>query len=443
MNTRKIGRRTVLRAAGGVLLGLPWLESLAAAQPTGQLPKRFVVFFSPNGTVPWNWTPTGTETNFQLSPILSPLAAHQSDIVVISGVDQIQGGAGEQHIQGMGCMLTGMPVNGGGPWNGASWAGGMSVDQVIADQIGAGTKFRSLELGVQVGNGPPGGTPTSVWTRMSYRGSNDPLHPENSPYAIFDRVFSDVDAEEAELARRRALKKSVLDTVRDDYVSLMARIGAADRPRVEAHLSAVRELEESLGLGTNGRTCTPPTLQPGLSVLSNDNYGAVGRAQMDLLVIAMACDLTRVGGIQWSHSVGETRHRWLDIHEGHHEISHRGDSDTVAQDQLTRINRWYAEQFAYLLAKLKSVPEGDGTLLDHTIVLWCNELAKGNSHSGTDAPYVLAGRGGGSLRTGRFLRYSGHVPHNNLLVSLLNAFGVDRDRFGNPDWCTGPLAGLL
>jgi Protein of unknown function (DUF1552) len=441
--TSIINRRTLLHGAGGALIGLPLLGRMAHAATT--VPRRFIVMFSPNGTVFENWIPSGGETNFALSPILAPLEPHRKDIVVISGVDQQQGGGGDAHVRGMGCMLTGLPVNAGGTWGGnGSWAGGISVDQEIAKKIGNDTKFRSLELGVGVGLGPPGNTPTSVWTRMSYLGSNAPVPPENSPYQAFARIFSALGDDPTGALRIRAQRKTILDGMKSEYASLIAKLGGDDKVRVEAHLQAIRDIELALDREPGGGIgCKKPVQGNAIDFLKNDNHGAVGRLQTDLMVMAMACDLTRVASLQWSHSVGETRFSWLGIIEGHHEISHKGDSDTTARDQLTKINRWYAEQLAYLIGKLKEMPEEGGTMLDHTLILWCNELGKGNAHSGLDAPYVLAGRAGGKLRTGRFLAMPGNVPHNNLLVSLLNAMDIPATRFGKPEWCTGPLAGLV
>jgi hypothetical protein len=162
--------------------------------------------------------------------------------------------------------------------------------------------------------------------------------------------------------------------------------------------------------------------------------------------MALACDITRVASIQWSRSVSQVRFTWLDtpINEAHHDLSHRSDDDTDAVAKLTRINTWYASQLAGLIARLKAIPEGNGTVFDNTLILWSNELAKGNTHSRVGAGYVLAGHAGGALRTGRYLDYTGQsLPHNNLLVSLLNAMDVPDRSFGKTDWCTGPLSGLL
>jgi hypothetical protein len=178
---------------------------------------------------------------------------------------------------------------------------------------------------------------------------------------------------------------------------------------------------------------------------ANDSFPAVGSLQMDLLTMALACDITRVASLQWSRSVSQTRFSWLNITEGHHDLSHRPDDDAGAVDKLTRINTWYAQQLAGLISRLAATPDGaGGTLFDNTLILWCNELAKGNTHGRVGAPYVLAGSAGGALRTGRYLAYDGQgLPHNNLLVSILNAMGVPDTTFGRAEWCTGPLTGLL
>jgi hypothetical protein len=438
---KPLSRRTLLTGAAGAALGLPWLEAFAPRHASAQseLPRRFVVMFTPNGLLP-SWTPSGSETDFTLSPILAPLAPHQGDIVLVRGLHQ-QGGGGDGHQNGIGGMLTGAKLN-GGTFGGvqaapAGWASGPSVDQRIADEIAGTTKLRSLELGVQVGA-------ADNWGRMIYRASNQPLPPEDDPAAIYARVFADLHTDPAVLERLRQRRKSILDSVAGEYARVSAALGSADRQRLDAHLEAVRDIEERLTRSGNvgGAACSDPIVHA-VAKHENDAYPEVGALQLDLLVMALACDITRVASLQWSRSVSQTRFTWLGINEGHHDLSHLGDDDPVAIDKLTRINTWYTGQLASLIAKLKAIPEGDGTLLDNTLILFCNELAKGNTHSREDASYVLAGRAGGALDTGRFLHFEGAVPHNNLLVSLLNALGIPDQTFGEPDWCDGPLSGLI
>jgi Protein of unknown function (DUF1552) len=439
----RLSRRKLLTGATGAAIALPWLEAFAPRRASAQtaLPKRFVVMFSPDGLLP-AWTPTGTENDFVLSPILSPLAEHQAELVVIRGLYQ-EGGGGDGHQNGIGGMLTGTTLN-AGPFGGtqappAGWASGPSVDQRIADVIGSETKLRSLELGVQVGD-------ADNWGRMCYRAGNQPLPPEDDPAAVYASVFADLHTDPAVLAAERERQRSILDAVGAEYSRVSAGLGSADRQRLEAHLDAVRDIEARLTrVGTSGSAaCSDPAIHA-VSKDDNDSYPDVGALQIDLLAMALACDITRVASLQWSRSVSQTRFTWLGIDDGHHDLSHLSDDDAVAVDKLTRINQWYMTQLGTLIAALKAIPEGDGTVLDNTIILYCNELAKGNTHSRADAGYVLAGSGGGALSTGRFLDYDAtqQTPHNGLLVSLLNAMDVPDQTFGKPEWSNGPLSGLI
>jgi hypothetical protein len=434
-------RRKLLHAMLGATIGLPWLETFAPrsarAQETPNL--RFIVMFSANGTVRDQWLPSGTETDFTLSPILSPLAAHQSDLVVISGVDQ-RGAGGDGHQNGISGMLTGAGLlHGTFAGVGASpagWAEGPSVDQRIAEVMGRGMPFRSLELGVQVGA-------ADNWGRMCYRSRNQPLAPREDPARVFDDVFGPLTLDPADRARRQAERQSILDYLKDDVTRLSSEVAVADRQRLDSHLTYLREVEDRLQRQSeNAAACAIPS-RPAPAGAANDDFPEIGALQTDLLVLALACGQTRVASLQWSRSVSAVRFTWLDIDETHHALSHLPDSDTKAQAALTRINTWYAERYADLITKLKSYPEGEGTLFDQSLLLWCNELGTGNTHSRDNAPYVLAGSAGGALQTGRYLSYEGDVPHNNLLVSLLNLMGLPDTTFGRPEWCTGPLDGLV
>ena len=445
-DNRRLTRRTLLRGAG-VAVALPMLEAMrprlarAAAAP----PKRFVSMFTANGTLYPQWVPTGTESSFTLSPILSPLEPYHGDLVVVSGLYQ-QGGGGDGHQNGIGGMLTGQSLN-PGPFQGganagaAGWANGPSVDQKIASVIGGSTKLRSLELGVQIGS-------ADDWGRMVYQSANQPLTPEDNPAQAYARLFGAAGTTPEALARLRARRRSVLDAVGAQFQAVSARVGAGDRARLDEHATALRDIE--LRLDAQARpsaACVDPGV-PALpkSLTDNDSFPAIGKLQMDILAMALACDLTRVASLQWSRSVSMTRFTWLTptITDAHHDLSHHGDDDAVAQEKLLRINTWYAAQLAYLLGKLATAEETDGSrLLDSTLLLWSNELGKGNAHSRALAPYVLAGKAGGALRTGRFLTYTGDPPHNNLLVSILQAMDISVAKFGKEEWCTGALTGLL
>jgi hypothetical protein len=437
----RLNRRTLLLGATGAAVGLPWLEAFAPRHAAAQtsLPKRFVVVFSPNGLLP-SWTPSGSEHEFELSPILAPLEPHRADLVVIRGLHQ-QGAGGDGHQNGIGGMLTGAKLN-AGPFGGtqappAGWASGPSVDQRIADAIAGDTKLRSLELGVQVGSADNFG-------RMVYRASNQPLPPEDDPAAVYARVFAELHTDPAVLARLRRRRQSILDAVSGEYSRVISQLGAADRQRLNAHLEAVRDIEVRLTRtgDVGGGACSDPLVRE-LNTRDNAAFPDLGALQTDLLVMALACDITRVASLQWSRSVSQTRFSWLGIQEAHHDLSHLSDDDAAAQDKLTRINHWYMQQLASLIAKLKAIPEGDGSMLDNTLVLYANELAHGNTHSRENAGYLLAGKAGGSLQTGRFLSYSEGQPHNDFLVSLLQLMGLPDRRFGNPEWCNGALSSLV
>jgi hypothetical protein len=430
-----------LRATLVGLVGLPWLETFRTRESRAQedVPRRFIAMFSPNGTVYDAWLPSGGETDFELSPILAPLEAHKNDLVIVEGLTQ-QGGGGDGHQNGMSGMLTGAALlpgrfagQGSAP---AGWSEGPSVDQRIAEATSGATAFRSLELGVQTGA-------ADNWGRMCYAGRNRPLAPREDPRTVFDDVFGYALLEPAEQARRSARAASILDYVQGEFEGLASEVSASDKQRLEAHLTYLREVErrldqQSLAADECVLPDRPPRFDP-----ENDNYPAIGELMLDLMTLALACERTHVASLQWSRSVSMVRFTWLDIARSHHELSHLPDSDSETQTQLTQINSWYAERFAGLIDRLKRYEVGEGTLFDQCLLLWCNELGKGNTHSRKKAPYVVAGSAAGALATGRFLRYPEETPHNNLLLSLLHTLGITDTSFGKPEWCTGPLDGFV
>ena len=442
---KKLSRRAVLRGAGGVAIGLPFLGAMLDARRTvaqpGEIPKRFVAFFTSNGTLAERWRPSGSGTDFTLSEILMPLAPHQSDIVVLDGVDMrtaIENSGGRNgHDIGMGHCLVARPLEQGPSgfgefghlWDGS--AGGISLDQEIANHLGAESRYRSLEFGLNAF------IRQAIPSRLCWRAPFEPVPPMDDPAVAFDRIFGSGVTDPMRLAELKAQRETVLDAVMDDYHRLNSRLGADDRRRLDAHLTAIRDVETRIAAADTMTACEIPG-RPG-----DGGYPEKGRAHLDLMVMSMACELTPVTSMQWSTAQGGTRFSWLGIDRGHHDLSHDGDSNEDTKNAIAAINHWYAEQFAYLLEQMKAIPEADGgSLLDHSVVLWCNELGRGNSHTREDIPYVLAGRAGGGMRTGRYLQY-GNEPHGNLFVSIMNALGIDQSTFGDPDYCTGPLTGLL
>jgi len=455
---KPLHRRTVLRGAGGIAIGLPFLHAMAPRRvraQEGDPPPRFVVFFSANGTIQERWEPVGTTTDFVLDDptdpgrILAPLESFKDQLLIVNGVDaesRTSGPGGNGHDMGMGHMLTCEDLvvgpSGVGEFSHLpdGSAGGPSIDQVIADEIGNDTPYRSIELGVRALLDPA----RQVTSRMCYRGPFEVLPPENDPSGAFAAFFADLGADPAEVVELRAKRHSVLDTVKEDFDRLNAKVGASDKVKLEAHLDAIRAIEvaiDATGSGLPG--CADPGDPMAGDPNANDNYPAVGQAQMDLLAMALTCDLTRVASLQWSTAQSGVRFSWLGQSNSHHSLSHEADNDPSARAQLTEINHWYAGQFAYLLGKLAEQQEGEGTLLDNTVVLWVNEQGNGDVHSRTQIPYVIGGNHNGRLDTGRYVSFDGTATHNDLYIAVANALTVDIQSFGNPAFVNGPLPGLL
>lgn len=454
---KPLSRRSFLRGAGGIAIGLPFLEAMLGrsshAAEDGP-PPRFIVFFSANGTIADRWNPVGSgEQDFVLDDpsdpgrILAPLEPWKDQLLVLQGLDmqsRNHGPGGNGHDMGMGHMLTGTSLEVGPSGVGEfshlpdGSAGGPSIDQSIANAIGQDTAFRSIEFGVRAGLD----LNRQITSRMCYRDAFEVLPPENDPRAAFDSFFVGLGADPAEIAKIRTRRQSVLDRVKGDFVALEAKVGAADRAKLEQHLGTIRDVEQSLyaeGGPLDG--CALPGQPDALDPMANDNFPTIGRQQMDLMAMALTCDITRVSSLQWSTAQSGVRHTWLGHSQSHHGLSHEGDNDAAARAQLVEINHWYAEQYAYLLSKLAEQPELDGSLLDNTVVLWVNEQGNGDTHTKTEIPMVMAGNAGGKLRTGRWLQYQDRA-HNDLYVALLNMFGDDTNTFGNPMVNGGPLTNL-
>ena len=455
--SRRLHRRSLLRGAAGIAVALPFLDAMLPRHASAQAamaPLRFGVMFSANGVIDADWTPTGGVNDFVLSTALSPLAPHRADINIVQGLNAETSYMqdGNPHDLAMAHMLTGMRMQGstfgraGHILDGT--AGGPSIDQALAKVIGSDTKLRSLELGVQ-------STITDLEpmvTRMSYGGPNDPRTPLDDPKQVFTRLFGDTLASQAEIDALHKRQKSVLDAVLAEFTSVNATLGYDDKQKLERHAEAIRDIERQLDLMNmpTGMGCKIPMMAPNVPVTVFDctrdsrptkcltGFPEIGKAQMDLMVLALACDLSRVVSLQWSTAESTTVHSQLGIADEHHLMSH----DIANKAPLmTKVNTWYAEQFAYLLAEMKKIPEGGGTLLDNTLMFWPNELSQAEVHLRRNLPYVLAGKAQGKVPTGRYLKYQGD-PHNKLLATFLNIFGIAADSFGEAMY-PGTLSGIV
>jgi hypothetical protein len=455
---RTISRRMFLRSATGALLALPLLDDVAHAQ-TAPI-KRLIVIFTPNGTVPEAWTASGSGPTFKLGSIMTPLADHQQDLVVLPNLDMsvaLDGPGGDAHALGLGCLLTGTELLAGDQFKagmggpGSGWPGGISVDQYIASKVGQTTKFRSLEFALKR-------APGTIWTRISYSGPSQPIAPFDDPQIAFDQIFGDMNLDPAILARRAARRKTVLNGVSNELRTLGQQLSGSDKRKVEAHLDQISDIESRLNiLGSSNGCLAParPTLSASQEVLRNDSGMEIEdpNAHADvplrqtvwrqLMVAALACDLTRVTSFIMAPSRSDIFMSWLNISRSHHDLSHDGGGvGTASGDKLVLINQWYAARIADLIAALKASKEGSGSMFDNTVLLWANELGVGSAHSHTQIPFMLAGSAGGYFKTGRSLSIAPGTSHNALLISLCNAMGLPDTTFGNPKHCHGPLPGL-
>jgi len=434
--SRTASRREFLRDLGLSAAALPFvlnLPSLGFANQQ-QRKQRLVVMFSPNGVIPDKFWPDAEGALEAFKPILTPLEPYRDRTLVLNGVcDKIQGD-GDNHMRGIGCLLTGtelFPGNiQGGSHTPAGWSSGLSIDQelknVLQAQTETRTRFGSLEFGVMVPDR------ADTWTRMSYSGPNKPIAPIDDPYQMFGKLYGRL--------RDQATLRSILDDVRADLQKLGAQVSTEDRKLLEEHATFVREMEAELqSSGDLTLQHAVPQLDAGVKD-ENDNMPTISRMQIELMVNSFANDFNRVATLQYTNSVGQAKMRWIGVDEGHHELSHEPDTNETAVEKLTKINTWYCEQLAYLVKRLAETPEpgGNGSLLDNTTIVWTNELGKGNSHTLNDIPFVLVGNGL-DFQMGRSLKYD-KEPHNRLLLSMAHAFGHRIERFGNPDYCgAGPL----
>lgn len=425
-------RRQFLKELGlssAVLPLVSHLPSLGFAADAGIRKQRLIVMFSPNGIVPKNYWPDETGDKFELKEIMQPLKAYQDQMLVIKGVADRVRGDGDSHMRGMSCLLTGielLPGNiQGGSHTPAGWASGLSIDQELKKFLQSKketrTRFGSLEFGVNV---PHRADP---WTRMVYSGPNKPVAPIDDPYQMFEKIYG-------QMKDRKSLA-SILDDVREDLKKVRSQLSSSDRQLLEEHESYVRQMEQELKASEEQKLAVKVPVQEVGIKNDNDHMPITSKMQIDLMVNSLANDMARVATLQYTNSVGQARMKWLGIDDGHHSLSHKPDSDEESQEKLTKINKWFCEQLAYLVEKLDKTPEpnGEGTLLDNTLVVWTNELGKGNSHTLNDVPLVLVGKGL-DFKMGRSLQFK-NIPHNRLLMSLAHGMGHHVKTFGKPDFC--------
>jgi hypothetical protein len=435
---RHRSRREFFRDLGLGAAALPFVLNLPSLGFHNQSARkqRLVILFSPDGVIPNAFWPDAEGSDFVLKDCVTPLEPFKDRTLFLHGVCDKVRGDGDNHMRGMGCLLTGVELLPGNVQGGsdtpAGWANGISIDQEIRSFLQAQpetrTRFGSLEFGVLVPER------ADTWTRMSYAGSNKPLAPIDDPYQMFNKLYGQLKDQES--------LKSVLDELETDLDRVRSAVSEEDRHLLDEHATFVREMEQELKSSAAEAVHAVPEIEPGVRA-DNDNMPRLTKLQLDLLVDSLANDFTRVATFQFTNSVGNARMKWIDVNEGEHELSHEPDSNESARDKQIKIKRWYCEQMAYLARRLAETPEpgGQGSLLDNTTLVWTNELGQGNSHTLDNIPFVLVGNGL-DFQMGRSLKFN-KVAHNRLLMSIAHSFGHRIDRFGNPDFCKdGPLSEL-
>jgi hypothetical protein len=460
MSQFRLSRRAVLRGAGSIAIALPWLEVMsegrqARAQTAATPAKRFVAVYQPGGTVRSKYTPTGSESDFMLSPILSPFEPVKSKLLVVDGLDmkcadQTKLGV-EQHQGGIVGMLTGAVQPGAG-----NYPKSPSIDQVLAATLSAGKPRASIEVAVRWATGKSHGLIHPINAlNFEAKAPNSPIPPRLDPQQIFKDLFgTSMPTTPGETAPIEALRKqSILDFVDRRYASLALRLGSEDRLKLENHLEKIRAMEKAISTmpPPTSTACVAPTMVDTSeynpkSGLNADNDGvvkdretdaaipAVGKFMMDMLVMALACDTTGVVTLQWSDTEAKHTFPWLNLSEHHHYYQHDGGFKPA---ECEKICTWYSQQHTYLIQQMQAIDMGGHSLLDESVVFIGSELQDPPAHAKNNMPFLLAGNGGG-LRTGRWLKYNG-LPHNQLLVSLLNLYGDMRTSFGDSRFATGPL----
>lgn len=418
------GRRAFLQAVGLSAMALPLVSLPGQARAAAAYPKRLVIVTSSNGTsMPHFWPPdAGTAVSgsgITSSRILEPLTPLAAKLIVMRGLDAESAYTSPvppDHAPDYANLLTGrQPV-----LLGTSYVtSGISIDQHIANVVGRTTKFPSIHLG--------GGA------RIHSRGFNRPVAAENSPNAAVQKLFGDLSVEGAKLLKQRTERQSVLGLISRRLKAARCRLGAADQLKIDAHVESVEDLlaRTSIDLPSS---CAAP-------LVNDAGYPEKIRSFMDLTVAALACDATRVATIDFdnggvSHPFANYPGTNVPYHGG---IAHDGSDEGFKK--VAEIERWVATQFAYLISKMDSIVEGDGTLLDHSVVVWMKEQANGSTHSRRDYPVVMAGSASGAFKTGRAFS-AGGKSHSGLLIAIANAMDVPTEKFGDPNFSAGPLSGL-
>ena len=428
-----IPRRTVLRGLGATI-ALPFLDAMVPAfgsvRAAVASPLRFAVVYVPNGMIIEKWVPPTEGTNFQLSPILEPLAPFKDNLTVVSGLSHLisERRAGESsapHSRACGGYLTGVHTD-------RDSTAGISVDQLVAQDFGKDTQFPSLELSLEprsTAGSCDGGLTCSYMNTISWRGPMTPMPTEHNPRTVFERLFGDSrSTSPAERRTRMRQDRSVLDTALDDVASLATSLGPRDRGKLTEYLDAVRDIERRIQLAEQQTSQELPTFErPAGIPLTFEEHA---KLMFDMQVLAYQTNMTRVSTCMMGYEFSLRTYREIGISEPHHPMSHHA-HDAEKMAKVEQINTFHVKNLGYFLEKLRSTPDGDGTLFDHTVVLYGASLGDGNLHANYNLPVLLTGGGNGTLRGNRHLHFADEPPISNLWVGLLELLGTPVEKFGD------------
>jgi hypothetical protein len=452
---KSLNRRTLLRGLG-TAVALPLLDAMVpaftrAATSKAAAPCRMAFLYVPNGIIMDQWVPTRqpgvTPLPAELPRVSSALAPFRKEVMILGGLTQNGGralgdGPGDHGRAGASYLTCVHPKK----TNGRDLQAGVSVDQIAAQRLQGKTRFASLELGCE--EGVQGGSCDNGYScaysnSISWRTPSSPNPAEIRPRAVFERLFgaSDLDPDPARRARQQQYQRSILDVVTGDAQRLSSTLGGADKRKLDEYLFSIRDVEKRI---QNAERNPAPVITTGLTPPDASipvDFAEHARIMMDLMTLAFRTDATRVVTLLLALEQSPRAYPDIGIPEAHHGLTHhQGDKEKIAK--VIEINCFHIKQFAYLLEKLKSTPDGDGTLLDHVMVTYGSGLSDGNAHDHGNLPLVLAGRGCGTLRPGRHVRYPDETPMANLFVAMLDRMGVPVETLGDSKGELGYLSDI-
>lgn len=439
-----LSRRTVLKGLG-VTMALPFLEAMWPVRgftaETSDIPCRLGFVFFPNGAVMQKWTPKSDGAAFELSPTLKPLVKVRNKINVLTGLmhdnANAKGDGDGAHARSASTFLTGAH-----PKKQGDLHVGISVDQIAAKRIGALTQLPSLELGTEP-NRTAGqcdsGYSCAYSSNISWKSASTPMAKEVNPKLAFSRMFRGRTEDHKEESKRNFYRKSILDAVSGEAARLQKKVGQTDRSKLDEYFTSVREIEDRISQAQNHATQRAvPEIKPPAGIPYDIDEHI--RLMFDLMVVAFQTDVTRVATYMIANEGSDRQYRMVGLKEGHHTLSHHKNK-AESMDTVHKIDLYLMSRFAAFLEKLDSIQEGNGTLLDHSMIVYGCAIGDGNAHNHDSLPVVIAGRGGGTINAGRHIVYSSRTPMNNLFLSLLDRVGAHEQRFGDSTGRLGKLQG--